>query len=222
MRAAAVCAAFSAANLLTRLMIYRGLVVTMQTLDKQLLVGDSGRFLQTSELKRFAQNPENDLDPHFLRAAISRGDQCYAFAQGDVLSSYGWYAMYSPAVIGDTKVHFSSAYAFRYKGFTHPHFRGHNLPSIGQARALEALAHDGKQGLLTYVGFDDFDRLSKRLKAGYRLFGHALRLELGSRFLTLATSGCRAFRFRIASAMDAPAGIRIAERGTIDLDPRTK
>lgn len=213
---------FRAVNLLTSLVVYRGLVVTMQSVNQGLLLQDEGRFLTTAELEQFGENPENDLDPAFLRAASSRGDQCYAFVEGDVLSSYGWYAMYSPAVVGTTRVHFSSSYAFRYKGFTHPHFRGRQLRSIGMARALEALSRDGKKGLISLVGFEDLDSLASCQAVGFQLFGHALLLPFGDRVLTHTTSGCHAYRFRLASGLDAPAGIRVGERGTIGLDPRTE
>jgi hypothetical protein len=220
-RAAAWHAALRTANKLLPLEIYRGLVVTMETINRPLLAQKNGRFLKPSELKQFAKNPENDLDDQQVRAATSRGDQCYAFVEGDTLSSYDWYAMYSPAVVGPATVHFSSSYAFRYAGFTHPHFRHDNLQAIGMAKALEALSHDGKKGLVTQVRFSDFDSYASCRRVGFRLFGHALLVKLGGRLLAHATAGCRSYRFRIGSETDAPAGIRVAERGTIHLDPRT-
>jgi hypothetical protein len=222
LRAAGVRAAMSALNLLTRLRVFKGLVVTMQTLDKKLLDGDGGRFLDPLELEQFAQNPENDLEAGFVREAILRGDQCYAFVEGDVLSSYGWYAMYSPVVVRDTKVHFNSAYAFCYRGFTHPHFRGRNLRAVGVAKALEIFSRDGKKGLLTFTGVDEFDTLPAKLKVGYRQFGHALLVELGSRFLSFGSAGCRGYKFRLVSMFAAPVGIRVGEPGTVGLDPRTR
>ena len=220
--AAAWHAAIRAANRVTRLQIYRGLVVTMQTVDPGLLTAPRGQFLDPSQLRRFAANPENDLDAGFVEAAISRSDQCYAFVEGDVLSSHGWYAMYAPAVVGDTRVHFSSSYAFRYRGFTHPHFRGRHLRAIGMARALEALTADGKKGLVTQVGFEDFHALQACLGVGFRPFGHALLVKLGSGFRAHATPGCREYRYRVGPAASAPAGARVDEPGTLGLDPRTE
>jgi hypothetical protein len=160
-----------------------------------------GVFASAAALKRFAQDPETGLTPHFIEQALQAGDECYAVLEGDKLASYGWHST-RPTPLGPPQlvVHFAPGFVYRYKGFTITRYRGQRLHAIGMTRALCHYVAQGHRGIVCYVDSTNFASLKSCLRMGYRVFGSIYLVRLFGRYFCFATPGCKAFGFQVRSA----------------------
>jgi hypothetical protein len=145
--------------------------------------GFHGRFVDPDELAYVCAGTF-ELWPAFLRDAARRGDRCYALFQGETLASYGWYSDRPSSIDDNLLIHFDPVYAYMYKGYTVPAYRGLHLHAVGMCRAL-------RDGLISYVQSNNFASLRSVARMGYRIFGTVFLVRLGGRNLTYATRGCR-------------------------------
>lgn len=159
--------------------------------------GFEGRFIGAEELAKVATDPAYDLSADFLKKALTRGDRCYGFFNGDVLVSYGWYSDLPTPIDEHCVLHFDRAYTYMYKGYTLPAYRGKRLHAVGMCRALRACAEEGGRGLISYVLSNNFASLKSSARVGYKIFGHAYVFRVGSRTFTYETKGCRGYNFWI-------------------------
>jgi hypothetical protein len=195
-----------AARRTARVTVWNAVVVTMDTLDKAFLHDKDrrGRFLSPRELYAFAKDPEYELSEDFLGRALSRRDRCFGFVENGALASYGWYAAGPTEAADGLVLRFDPAYAYMYKGFTHPDFRGHRLHALGMASALEALTREGKKGLVSYVEASNLASMKSCARMGYRTFGHVILMKTRRGVLTYPTPGCRAYGFGVETLSGTP------------------
>lgn len=189
-----------AASKVTEVTILKGVRLTMDTVDRKFLSDDAGYrwgFLDADTLRAAVRRQEGlGMDAAFVEAALLRGDRCYAALDGDVVASYGWYSTRPTAVTAisdDLVLHFDSAYAYMYRGYTLPAYRGKRLHGIGMARAMRACVEDGKKGLVSVVESSNLPSLTSCYRLGYRDFGELYCIEVAGRHYTYATRGCRAY-----------------------------
>lgn len=208
--------AYRAANRLTEAMLLQGIKLDLNTLDPDYLETelppDSVRwgFLGEAELVPRARAGEAELDLPFVEQALAKGDLCYGVIDGGAgagngsgtLASYGWYSSRPTPVSEGLTLHFDPTYAYMYKGFTLPAYRGKRLHGIGMARALEALVAQGKKGLVSYVKSNNFASLKSCYRMGYGDFGQIVVARLNGRYVTYATKGCAEYAFRVEVARD--------------------
>jgi hypothetical protein len=159
--------------------------------------GFDARFLREGELWLYVQDPAHQMTPEFLSVARARGDRCYALVdlrQGN-LAAYGWYSDRSTPLDRHFELHFDRAWAYMYKGYTMPAYRGKRLHAIGMCRALRALSGEGRKGLISCVASNNFASLHSVTRMGYRVFGDVYLLHAAGRSFTHATMGCRPYGF---------------------------
>jgi hypothetical protein len=195
--------AYRAANRVLHLRVWNTLVITMDTIDPEIL-GESRkagvRMLEASAMRPYADNPEYGLTQQALDEAIARGDRCAAIFDGNVLAAYGWYATQPIRLLeipGAPLLHFDPAYAYMYNGFTHPTYRGKRLHALGMAAALEVYTQEGRAGLVSYVDSSNFSSLKSCRRMGYSSFGRVSMFALGARQHYSSTRGCKRYDFRI-------------------------
>lgn len=135
------------------------------------------RFLEESELLRFAEDPSLELNPAFIRSATVKGDRCYGILDGEVLASYGWYSTGVTEVFPGRSVSFNPNHVYMYKGFTHPQYRGQRLHAVGMGRALRAYRSQGSQGILSFVEAQNFSSLKSCYRLGYEDIGAVFFFE---------------------------------------------
>jgi hypothetical protein len=156
-------------------------------------------FLSRDAVVAFAADPQYEMNPLFLAAALAKGDKCYGIVHGDTLASYGWYSTKATvALTDDLELSFDPAYAYMYKGFTHEAYRGQRLHAAGMAQALQGYRSDGCKGIVSYVESNNFSSLKSCYRMGYLTFGHVVVLKAGARYFIGATDGCRQRGFRLA------------------------
>jgi GNAT superfamily N-acetyltransferase len=131
-------------------------------------------FLTPEQVRRFAENPANQLPADFAERAERGWDLCYGAIHGDRLASYGWYALHSVEAEhgAGTPLGLPRDTAYLYKGFTHPDFRGQRLYAACMGWALTALGErQGVKRLLAFVYWNNTPSLSGCLQLGYDRLG---------------------------------------------------
>ena len=165
-------------------------------------------FLPAETIRNFARDPENGMPEDFLAEALSKGDECFGFLDGERLAAYGWYS-FTPTRIdpADLLLRFGGDYVYMYKGFTHPRYRGQRLHAIGMTMALREYLSKGRKGLVSYVESNNFDSLKSCHRMGYAEFGSVYVMKLLGRYFTYSSRGCRRFGFRVEPIPLRPAGL---------------
>jgi len=175
------------------------------TLDPKYQAG----FLDPETVWRYVRQPENDLDEASVRRMLAAGDECFAIRDGDAMAAYGWYSRAGSNHISDTlRLRFDPQWAYMYRGFTHPAYRGQRLHAIGMTMALAAYLGRGARGFVSIVESWNQASLKSCYRMGYRDFGSIYEIRLGRfvgvrtpksrllrRHLVVRTPSCRAFGF---------------------------
>lgn len=157
-----------------------------------------GLFLERPMLLKYAADPQNELTEQFVLNALSRGDECYGFLDGDTLASYGWYSRWPTAINPPELIlHFDDRYSYMYKGFTHPDHRGMRLHAAGMTRALQKYLERGCRGIVSYVEWNNFGSLKSCFRMGYTEFGTILAIRLFGSFLVWSSAGCEPYGFTL-------------------------
>lgn len=195
--------AYRGANRVTEVTVLKGVVLTMDTVDRKFLAdGDGYRwgFLDATALHRGLD--DSGAEAEFIAQALAKGDRCYGAIHGDVIASYGWYSTLPTAITAisdDMILHFDSAYAYMYRGYTSTSYRGKRLHGIGMARALTAYVEEGKNGLVSCVELNNFPSLHSSYRLGYRDFGMLFSIKVAGQRHTHATRGCETYAFEMRS-----------------------
>ena len=193
-------------------MIYRCL--SIDTPDRsflQLTERYEAGFLDNDTIWRYARDPANDLNEESVRRALSTDDECFAIRDGDTLAAYGWYSRAGYFHVSETlRLHFDPAWAYMYRGFTNPAYRGQRLHAIGMTMALAAYRARGCKGFVSVVESWNDASLKSCFRMGYSDFGTIYEVRLGRllgitqpksaflrRHLVVHTPGCQRFGFRL-------------------------
>jgi L-amino acid N-acyltransferase YncA len=188
-----------AMNRVARLQVLNGMAVQLgDVTDPQMFEappGFEGRFLEAEQMEEFARAGTCELDLPFVEAAVRRGDRCYAVFTEEALAAYGWYSQQPTRIDDNFTLHFDPAYAYMYKGYTLPAYRGKRLHAFGMCQALRAVTAEGLRGLVSYVAANNFASLKATSRMGYRSFGDIYLMRLAGRPFAYATAGCRPYDF---------------------------
>jgi hypothetical protein len=190
-------------------MIYRCLYI--ETPDPAFLTlgGYQAGFLDAETVWRYARNPANDLNEESVRRALAAKDECFAIRDGEALAAYGWYSRAGRFHVSDTlQLHFDPTWAYMYRGFTNPAYRGQRLHAIGMTMALAAYRARGCKGFVSVVQSRNEASLKSCARMGYHDFGVIYEVRLGRllgvahpksallrRHLVFHTPGCARFGF---------------------------
>jgi hypothetical protein len=198
-RPAAFDFAYLGAKRVFDIQILKGMTAVMADADPKMLSAApfQARFAKPEELERARRQDgwEEELNPSFLEPAFAKGDECFAIFDGDKLASVGWYARTPTAISTSQRLHFDPSWAYMYKGYTIPAYRGKRLHGIGMSLALQSFSERGARGLISYVEFNNLQSLRSVERTGYRLFGDIYLANIGGRERSYATPGCRAYGF---------------------------
>lgn len=181
--------------------ILKGIALSMHSVDPAFAEDDAGLrwgFVGRDALvEALPRGAGEDMDEAFIDQALSRGDRCYGAFDGDILASYGWYSTRPTPVNHELTLHFHPSYAYMYKGYTLPAYRGRRLHGIGMARAMKAHVDEGLAGLVSYVKSNNHASLKSCYRLGYEDFGKIYVVKLRGRYRTYATKGCARYGFRV-------------------------
>lgn len=188
--------------------------------------GYHARFLTTSDIWRYAEDPCNDLPESFVRRALAAGDHCFAILHGDTLANYSWYTKTTNQFSPTLRLDFDRRWVYQYRAFTLPTHRGRRLHAIGMTNALVACLERGDRGLLICVDASNKASMTSCLRMGYRVFGTIYSVAparflarrgpkrgLLARHFIYHSPGCRRFEFRLTCA-----DLEASDLGTPPLD----
>jgi hypothetical protein len=193
--------AYRAANKLTETLVLKGMTLTMATVDPTFLKEGAeyqwGFLDRETLIRALGQGAEKDMDAGFIERALAKGDRCYGALADGKIASYGWYSTLGTEVTSDLTLEFDPEWAYMYKGYTLPEFRGKRLHGMGMARAMKAYSDEGKKGLISYVESANFASLKSCYRMGYVDIGTIFCVKVGGSYLIHATKGCEAYGFRL-------------------------
>ena len=147
-------------------------------------------FLTSAEVREFARDPSNDLSAEIADRLDGRHDLCFAGIVDGRLACYCWYAFHSieaehNSSHGDPAfgiaISFPEEYVFRYKGFTHPEFRGQQLYSVLASQAAGHLRDHGVSFVLSATEWVHFNELKSCYRSKFDYVGIAAVAEFGGR-----------------------------------------
>ena len=138
------------------------------------------RFLEPGEVGRFAQDASNDIEPSIVNRLTTEYDYCYAGLVDGELATYCWFALDSveaehnsgsDSPLAGVGLSYPDDYCFRYKGFTHPKFRGQRLYQHVAAQSGEALRELGVSKILSTAEWVNYSALKSSYRSGYEYLG---------------------------------------------------
>jgi GNAT superfamily N-acetyltransferase len=156
--------------------------------------------LEPGECLDLAADPALGLGAPFVRAALARGDDCFAVFDGGDMASFAWYARRPTALPHGLTLYFDDGLVCLYHSHTRPGWRGRGLFSAGVHAALRHYdALDGR-GLVAAVEVadDESPRAIRALRrAGFAVFGTVYVGRCAGRSAILHTPGCRRLATRL-------------------------
>lgn len=186
-------------NRIGRLRILDCLCLTEADLPHALLRAETPyqfRFVEPAELRRFAKDPENRLEPEFVEQALLRKERCFGVFDGDSLASYGWYTTEPTRVRRSLVVSFPPGWVYMYRGYTRPRYRGERLHSLGLVRAADAHIRDGYRGVVSNLERNNLASRRSVARMGFRYVGAVWWIGVGPWAWLLHSPGTRDAGFR--------------------------
>lgn len=181
---------------LQRLMILDVTHVMIQ--DTRALVSadhDDGieyRFLREADILQFSEDPLADISVDMAARLESDHDLCFAGIIDGKLACYSWFALHSieaehnrssESPLSGMAISFPNHFAFRYKGYTHPEFRGQRLYQRVAVEAAMGLRAMGIDSILSTAEIVNFSALKSSYRSGFQFLGHlAVAVIAGKRF----------------------------------------
>ncbi|HEX4128932.1 MAG TPA: hypothetical protein VHZ24_02735 [Pirellulales bacterium] len=120
------------------------------------------RFLSPDDVWAFAADPANDLDAAMADRLVAGDDVCFAAIHGSRLANYNWYAFGGIEAEHAMRVPMTlpAGFAYLYKGFTHPDYRGRGLNYATVLRALHALRDQGMEQIVGIIEYANWPSLT--------------------------------------------------------------
>lgn len=210
--------AYRAANKVTDVRVLCAMTLTPATVDPTFLEESAGMtwgFLDERQLERsLGQGADADMDRAFIRSALAKGDRCYGALEGDGddarIAAYGWYSTRPTMVTDGLELRFDADWAYMYKGYTLPAYRGRRLHGLAMARAMRAYVEEGKKGLVSYVDATNEASLKSCRRMGYRDLGHLVAAKIAGRWVTHAAKSCTPFGLALAETPEGPSPVLAA------------
>jgi len=210
--------AYRAANKVTDVRILCAMTLTPSSIDPAFLEDAAGMtwgFLDEEYLVRaLDQGADADMDREFIRSALAKGDRCYGALDDDGgagrVAAYGWYSTRPTMVTDGLELRFDEGWAYMYKGYTLPAYRGRRLHGLAMARAMSAYVEEGKKGLVSYVDATNEASLKSCRRMGYQDLGHLAAAKIAGRWVTHAAKSCAPYGLALAETSEPASPILAA------------
>lgn len=143
------------------------------------------RTLTPAEVRNFAREPSNDLNSSLANRLELGHDFCIGAVIGGRLAGYCWIATHSiearhnrstESEASGVAFSYPNDYAFRYKGFTHPDFRGRGVyRRVAHVASLE-MKKKGVRYILSTAETVNYSALRSSYRCGYEYLGMCVLL----------------------------------------------
>ncbi|HEX2199904.1 MAG TPA: hypothetical protein VHG88_14960 [Burkholderiales bacterium] len=158
------------------------------------------RALREPELLAWCSDPDLELRPEQVRAALARGDVCLGALDGAKLVGYVWLAFDPAPHTGGVHVDFHPAGRYSYKKFVRPAYRGRRVAHALNALADAPVFRRDRQFTLSFVHLKNRASLRSARRSGSQPVGYAALLRCGRRLLPFSSPGARRYGFRFLSS----------------------
>lgn len=138
------------------------------------------RILTPDEVRNFAREPSNELDGSLAHRLELDHDDCIGSVIDGRLAGYCWIATHSiearhnrstESEASGVAFSYPKEYAFRYKGFTHPDFRGRGVyRRVAHVASLE-MKKKGVRYILSTAETINYSALRSSYRCGYEYLG---------------------------------------------------
>jgi hypothetical protein len=179
----------------------QGVSLTVATLERSFLTPEPGftyGFLDETALRSYAGQSGLELSDAFLDDALREGHRCYGIRMGETLAAYTWYARQPTPLEEHLLLHLDPRWAYAYKGFTVPSFRGRRLLEAGLAMALVAQTNATCLGIVSVIKQNNYSSLKAVHRVGCMDNGRLRAWRLFGRWHLSATPECAPFGVRLA------------------------
>lgn len=140
--------------------------------------GMNVRTLTPDEVRNFAREPSNEIDGSLADRLELGYDFCIGSVIEDRLAGYCWIATHSVEArhnrstdSAGVALSYPEEYAFRYKGFTHPDFRGRGIyRRVAHVASLE-MKKKGVRYILSTAEIINYSALRSSYRCGYEYLG---------------------------------------------------
>lgn len=148
------------------------------------------RFLTPDEVRDFASDPTNEIDAKLADRLTLGYDFCFGGIVDGKLASYCWLALDSierdhnranPSPKSGVAFSYPSDHAFRYKGFTHPDFRGRGLYQIVSGQASIAMSELGVRYVISTAEAVNYSAIKSSQRCNYKTIGYSFLIGIGGR-----------------------------------------
>ena len=161
------------------------------------------RIIQSEELLQASEDLELDLDRNFVRDSIARGDIAFGAFDGPMLVAYIWSASSSSSSSSSSSaphtdklwVRVDRLYAYAYKSFVRPDYRGQRLGPAIYLFMNSKLCKQGRTHLVSFVSLTNFRNLAVGKHIGTSPIGHAGYIEIFGRSFSFRTRSVKKIGF---------------------------
>ena len=149
------------------------------------------RIVQPNELLNAADDPELDLHPEFVRAALARGDMAFGAFERDCLVGYSWRTFTAAPHFEGLWARVGRPYFCGYKAFTRPSHRGKRIHVAVALFSDSCLLERGYAAEVGLVDISNFASLHTAKVLGRRRIGYAGYVKLFGRCIPFRTAAVR-------------------------------
>jgi hypothetical protein len=152
-----------------------------------------------------ARDPDFDLVPADVEAALARGDICAAAFDGDRMVSYVWRSFSSAKYGDDLWVEIRKPYRYGYKGYTVPEYRGRHLQNSVALFTDDLCVARGHTHALSLIETHNFSSVQSESRRHSILVGWVGYFKILGRTYPFRSPGARKHELRLRHKRDVAA-----------------
>jgi hypothetical protein len=165
--------------------------------------------LRSEELLEAAADPELDLDPDFIRAAVAQGDVVVGAFEGARLVAYSWSTFVAAPFYEDLWVGVEQPYRYIYKSLTRPSHRARRI-YIAIMRFADAYFLDRDcAGEIGFTNIANLASLGSQKSLGRRKVGYTGYMKLFGQCFSFRTPAVKRLGIVIYSGLPRACQIRV-------------
>jgi len=169
--------------------------------DPGLPRGITLRVIRPEELFKATNDPELEISPDFVRAALARGDMAFGAFDGDSLVAYTW-RTFTAAPQNGLWVKVSRPYRYGYKSLTRPSYRGKRLHAAVSLFSDAYFLDEGYTHDAGYNAIENFSSQAMRKYLGTTLIGYAGYLKWRGHYIQFRTPSVKRIGFEFFEACE--------------------
>jgi hypothetical protein len=150
-------------------------------------------------------DPELDMEPGFVRAALARGDLAFGAFDGDYLVAYVWRTFTAAPDADGLWLKVDHPYHYTYKAFTLPSYRGKRIQAAISLLCDKYLLEQGYAAEVGYSELSDFYGIAAAEFSGRRRIGFAGYAMWFGRAIAFRTPGLKKIAVRFFRSPSRPS-----------------